>query len=59
MDRHSFTYEQYCCVVDKNIIIQEQNFTNGKKKVRCLHYHKYNCDKAGGCRNKYVKNRIK
>lgn len=58
MNRHSYTYEQYCNVVGKNIIIQEQTFLSGKKKIRCLHFHKYKCDEAGGCQNKYVKRRI-
>lgn len=58
MNRHSYTYEQYCNVVGKNIIIQEQTFLSGKKKIRCLHFHKYKCNEAGGCQNKYVKRRI-
>ena len=58
MNRHSYTYEQYCNVVERNVIIQEQTFLSGKKKIRCLHFHKYKCDEAGGCRNKYVKRRI-
>ena len=58
MNRHSYTYEQYCNIVGKNIIIQEQTFLSGKKKIRCLHFHKYKCDEAGGCQNKYVKRRI-
>jgi hypothetical protein len=58
MNRHSYTYEQYCNVVGKNVIIQEQTFLSGKKKIRCLHFHKFKCDEAGGCQNKYVKRRI-
>ncbi len=58
MNRHSFTYEQYCNIVGKNVVIEEQTFHSGKKKIRCLHYHKYNCNEMGGCRNKYVRQRI-
>ncbi len=58
MNRHSYTYEQYCNIVGKNVIIQEQTFLSGKKKIRCLHFHKFKCDEAGGCQNKYVKRRI-
>lgn len=56
MDRHSFTYEQYCNVVGKNVIIEELTFHNGRKKVRCL--HSYRCKDQGGCTNKYVLRRI-
>lgn len=58
MNRHSYTYEQYCPVVGKNIIIQEMTFLSGKKKIRCLHYHKFNCYDEGGCKNKYVRRKI-
>ncbi len=58
MNRHSYTYEQYCPVISKNVIIQEMTFLSGKKKVRCLHYHKFKCNEAGGCKNKYVKKKI-
>ncbi len=58
MNRHSFTYQQYCPVVDKNVIIEELTFLSGKKKIRCLYYHKCNCKETGGCKNKYVKRRI-
>lgn len=59
MNKQSFTYEQYCNIVGKNIIIHEQNLDDGRKKVRCLHYHKYHCDKSGGCKNKYIKEKIR
>ena len=58
MSRQSFTYQQYCPVVEKNVIIEEQTYLNGVKKIRCLYYHKCNCDENGGCRNKYVKRKI-
>lgn len=58
MNRHSFTYPQYCNVVGKNVIIEEMNFLSGRKKVRCLYYHKYNCCENGGCKNIYVRRKI-
>ena len=58
MNRHSFTYQQYCPVVDKIVIIEELTFLSGRKKIRCLYYHKCNCKEMGGCKNKYVKRRI-
>lgn len=56
MNRHSFTYEQYCNVVNKNVVIEELRFHSGKRKVRCL--HSYRCKHLGGCQNKYVLRRI-
>ena len=46
MNRHSYTYEQYCNIVGKNVIIQEQTFLSGKKKIRCLHFHKFKFDRT-------------
>ena len=57
MESHSFTYEQYCTVIGKNIIMEETTFKDGRKKLRCLHRH--GCSKNGGCQNKYVIARIK
>ena len=33
MNRHSFTYPQYCPVVEKNVIIEELTFLSGRKKI--------------------------
>ena len=57
LNRHSFTYEQYCTVVGKNIILEETTYHDGNKSIKCLHCH--DCDKVGGCKNKYVISRIK
>ncbi len=57
MKRHSYTYTQYCNIVDKNITLEEVTYPNGNKKVRCLNHHK--CKTLGdGCKNKYVLSRI-
>lgn len=56
MNSHSFSYEQYCHIVSKNIIIEETTFHNGTKKLKCLNYH--NCEKCGGCQNRFVKRRL-
>lgn len=54
MDKHSFSYEQYCSVVEKNVILLETSYYDGSKKLKCLNL--YNCNKAfGGCKNKFVK----
>ncbi len=56
MSRHSFTYEQYCNIIGKNVVIEELSFLNGKKKIRCL--HSYKCTQRGGCTNPYVLRKI-
>lgn len=53
LDRHTFTYEQYCPIVSKNIILEEITFYDGQKMIKCLHRH--NCEH---CHNKYVTTRI-
>ncbi len=56
MNSHSFTFEQYCSIVGKNIILEETAFHDGKKQLRCLHCYK--CSENGGCRNRFIKHRI-
>ena len=50
MECHSKTYEQFCWVKQKNIIMEETVFHNGKRKVVCTSLPE--CDTAGGCRNR-------
>jgi len=52
MDSHMKTYELYCSVIGKNIIIEETTYHNGTKCARCL--NKAICDKSGGCTNKIL-----
>ena len=50
MNKHCFTFEQYCNVIGRNIILEETTFHNGAKKIRCLNAHK--CETMnGGCLN--------
>mgnify|MGYP003289573790 CR=1 FL=1 len=57
MNKHAFTYEQYCSIVGKNIILEETTYHNGNKRLRCLNFHK--CDTTiGGCKNPYVIKRV-
>ncbi len=57
MNKHSFTFEQYCTIIGKNIILEETTYHNGSRKIRCLHSHK--CEnESGGCINPYVIKRI-
>ena len=53
MDKHAFSYEQYCSIVKKNIIIQETSYYNGRKKIRCLNHLKCK-NEFGGCQNKFI-----
>ncbi len=49
MDSHSKTYEQFCFVKQKNIIMEETVFHNGKRKIICTNLNE--CNNCGGCRN--------
>ncbi len=53
MDKHSFSYEQYCSVVKHNIVLEETSFYDGSKKIKCLNLCKCKKD-LGGCENKFV-----
>ncbi len=57
MNKHSFTFEQYCNIIGRNIILEETTYHNGARKIRCLNEHK--CENMnGGCLNLFVKKRI-
>lgn len=57
LKKHSFTYEQYCTVLKKNIILEEITYHDGNRKTVCLNSH--NCSENGECRDKYVTQRMK
>lgn len=46
----TFTYEQYCTYLDKNIILKEIIYSDGTKKVICTNSKCMNSEK--GCKNK-------
>lgn len=50
MDSHSKTYEQFCWVKGRNIVMEETFFHNGERKVICTSIHE--CDNQGGCKNR-------
>lgn len=52
MDSHSKTYEQFCWVKQKNIIMEETVFHNGKREVVCTNLT--DCNNCGGCKNKIL-----
>lgn len=35
MNSHSRSYEQYCCVKKRNVVIEETAYHDGRKKIRC------------------------
>ncbi|MBR0537101.1 MAG: hypothetical protein IJK40_03040 [Clostridia bacterium] len=49
MEQHSVTYEQYCCVLQRNIVFEETFFHNGTRRVYCTYYPE--CRRSGGCKN--------
>ncbi len=57
MNKHSFSFEQYCNIIGRNIILQETTYHDGVKKVKCLNAHKCR-DLNGGCKNTFIKKRI-
>ncbi|NMP37192.1 MAG: hypothetical protein GX051_03565 [Clostridiales bacterium] len=57
MKNHITTYEQYCSVLGKNVIMEEIMYHDGKKQVRCL--NTIVCDKDGGCRNRILREELK
>lgn len=56
MKKHSNTYEQYCCVLNKNVIMEEIIYHNGGKALRCTNAAA--CSATGGCRNRIIKKAI-
>lgn len=56
MKKHSNTYEQYCYVLNKNVVMEEIIYHNGKKELKCTNENA--CNEAGGCKNLIIKNAI-
>ena len=50
MESHSKTYEQFCWVKQRNIIMEETVFHNGKREVVCANLSE--CNNCGGCKNR-------
>ena len=47
MKKHSRTYEQYCWVMEKNIVFEETTFHNGTREIRCSRLKD-----CGSCKNR-------
>lgn len=50
MNSHSKTYEQFCWVKQRNIVMEETVFHNGEREVICTNLSE--CNSCGGCKNK-------
>lgn len=50
MNSHSRAFEQYCCIMKRNIIIEEITFHDGRRKLVCTMHPQ--CIK---CKNKILK----
>ncbi len=55
MNAHTVSYEQYCCVMKKNVIFEETHYFGGKKTVRCA--NNVLCAMNGGCKNTILRDR--
>ncbi len=53
MKKLSKTYEQYCCVLDKNVVVEEITYHDGKKVLRCT--KQFECQT---CRNKILRDQF-
>ena len=53
MKSHSRAFEQYCCIMKKNIIIEEINYHNGKRIFKCTMHPQ--CKK---CKNRILQHRF-
>lgn len=51
MEHEKKRYEQYCAVVGKNVIMEEQ-YGGGIRKLHCM--HEQWCKENQGCRNHYI-----
>ena len=56
MKKHFITYEQYCCVLNRNVVMEEAVYHNGKKRLACTNAAA--CDAVGGCKNAIIKKAI-
>lgn len=53
MKSHSKSYEQYCCIVNKNVVVEETTFHNGLKTCICTMQ-----PQCRECKNKILKNKF-
>jgi hypothetical protein len=52
----SKSYEQYCCVLERNVVMEEATYHNGGIKLFCTNYPQ--CFTCGGCKNIILNDKI-
>ena len=52
MKHHQITYEQYCIIKKRNIVLEETLYHNGTKRIRCTNLSE--CEECGGCKHPYL-----
>lgn len=50
MNSHSKSYEQYCCIIRKNVAIEETTYHDGRKLLICTMF-----PRCKECRNEILK----
>lgn len=50
------SYEQYCCVLQRNVVMEETTYLGGGIKIFCTNYPQ--CITCGGCKNIILNDRI-
>lgn len=57
MNSHSKAFEQYCCIMKKNVVIEETTYHDGRRKLVCtMHPQCIECkNKILKCRFEYEK----
>lgn len=53
VNSHSKAIVQYCSVLDKNIVLEETTYYNGKRSLKCL-----NRSRCRECKNKILRERL-
>lgn len=50
------SYEQYCCVLERNVVMEETTYHGGDIKIFCTNYPQ--CFTCGGCKNTILNDKI-
>ena len=56
MKSYTKAYEQYCCVLKRNIVLEETVFCNGTRTLQCTRFGE--CSQGGGCTNALIEPRL-
>lgn len=53
MNSHSKAFEQYCCIMKKNVVIEETTYHDGRRILKCTMH-----PQCVECKNKILKIRF-